>query len=451
MPPKAKTTRRSPAATPTLADPRHAGHVPSRHYDPTRTEHHHRKRNDFVPQPVAHDAPVTIIPVQLPGGVTGRITRHLTVATDGTPSQLTVWSKDAAIGTLKLALAHARAGGAPYGFAMDGGRFLAGWEPASGAIKVDGGRLDAPLGWRQGSYVTNGANSAPSRHGLGHLPVMGEGNEYGGRRYVEQAVRLMAEGAPDRAGLLRDLMNDLRRELPPPADLRRRMAWGGDGEELNVDRALRGDWETAYRRSVRSVRASSPTISLIVQPGGCYACDQIRCNYTPEEHLMWRAAAALAAAAVMEERGWRVAVYLGALLSNTNVHPAARREVAYPAPFPEFSSVASLAIDGALIEWKKPHEPVNLSMLAALCKQAVASQVSDLIGGTFAQGARDSGGYVFHPVRWEGGSLLRAAAPGAHVVPVAHDRTQALRVARELVLQAAYSHLIGAKAKAEAR
>jgi len=87
-------------------------------------------------------------------------------------------------------------------------------------------------------------------------------------------------------------------EVPAVGSIRRRWEWGQEGEELDADRALAGDWDMAYRRKVRQHRPGQVLITLAAQFGG-------RGNRTAAE-LFWSGAQLVAATDVLEAAGYKV-------------------------------------------------------------------------------------------------------------------------------------------------
>lgn len=120
---------------------------------------------------------------------------------------------------------------------------------------------------------------------------------YGGFTKTTDATDLMRHGWKDGA----DRLNDLRQELGevPTAKTRKRQPrWADDGHTLDVDRALAGQWDIAYRDSRRVWAAGPQVIELVGAFGGNAVQDA--------DALFWNGAASIVLADILENAGYSV-------------------------------------------------------------------------------------------------------------------------------------------------
>lgn len=102
------------------------------------------------------------------------------------------------------------------------------------------------------------------------------------------------EGAAQAAAMSQVLAG----EVPAVETIRRRWMWGSEGDSLDAERALAGDWDVAYQRSVRRVTAGHVITTIGAQFGG-------HAGRSAQE-LFWTGAQLVAAADVLEAAGYRV-------------------------------------------------------------------------------------------------------------------------------------------------
>jgi hypothetical protein len=121
---------------------------------------------------------------------------------------------------------------------------------------------------------------------------------YGGLRSVAHAGELLTSGWQEGAARLASIASDL---APPTAKSRKRVArWEAEGDDLHVERALRGDWDNAWRTTRRQWSPGPATVTLFTPVGGA--------SYLTSEHLFWRGAVALVVADLLESAGYSVEI-----------------------------------------------------------------------------------------------------------------------------------------------
>jgi hypothetical protein len=92
---------------------------------------------------------------------------------------------------------------------------------------------------------------------------------YGGIASKAEAAAVLSSGWEKGATKASKLRESLGVELPRAKSRRRRKVWGSEGASLNVDRALAGDWDNAYRSTVRELRDGQSTcVTLVAGWGG---------------------------------------------------------------------------------------------------------------------------------------------------------------------------------------
>lgn len=121
-------------------------------------------------------------------------------------------------------------------------------------------------------------------------------------RSSAEAERVMAQGWADGAARALALAPALRHDCPPPRSIRRRPTFGPDGYEMHIDRALNGDWETAWRTTTKVERTSgSGLVRLAASFGG-------NCDRSAEEMFM-SGLQMLVATDLLEASGYRVELH----------------------------------------------------------------------------------------------------------------------------------------------
>jgi len=119
---------------------------------------------------------------------------------------------------------------------------------------------------------------------------------YGGLRSLAAAESLLTDGWREGAERLARTANKI---APPTARSRRRKpVWSHDGDDLGVDRALTGAWDTAWRSSRRVWSAGPSHVTVYANFGGNAARDA--------DALFYSGAAALIVADRLEEAGYSV-------------------------------------------------------------------------------------------------------------------------------------------------
>lgn len=160
---------------------------------------------------------------------------------------------------------------------------------------------------------------------------------YGGVSEHEARQRLTTgwdEGATEVLALSRTLVNS----IPRPVNVRRRQRWMDVGSELNIDRALRGEWDTAWRGAKQTPAVSTQLVHILM-PWAFSAA-------VAYENIKWSGVVALAVMDALEGEGWQVD------LKMVNYAPDGYSH--------------SHLIGTTVIELKEAGEVVNLSSLAAV-------------------------------------------------------------------------------------
>jgi len=121
---------------------------------------------------------------------------------------------------------------------------------------------------------------------------------WGGFKHSREAGELLSKGWAAGYQRIRKLQSELAADLPSPTSRRRRSCWAEDGDSLDPDRAMAGQWDTAYRVAKRQWAPGSTSVDIAFVWGGDYQANA--------EELFWTGAATLAAAEVLEEAGYNV-------------------------------------------------------------------------------------------------------------------------------------------------
>jgi hypothetical protein len=120
----------------------------------------------------------------------------------------------------------------------------------------------------------------------------------GGITTTAQAQAILDKGWSEGAARLESLARDLE---PPQAKTRkRRVTHRDEGDELRIDRALSGEWDSAWRTSKREWSAGPSTVTVVCSWGG-------NCYVTSEE-LFWQGAAAAVISDTLEAAGYNVRI-----------------------------------------------------------------------------------------------------------------------------------------------
>lgn len=120
-----------------------------------------------------------------------------------------------------------------------------------------------------------------------------------GASSVEEASDRLLKGYPEGAAKLANVAQDLT-DLPQAKIRRRVLRWSDNGDDLNIDRAMRGDFDRAFRSSRRQYLSGPQTIEIFSNlcADSCYSADEV----------FWQGAAAAVLTDVLENAGYRVAL-----------------------------------------------------------------------------------------------------------------------------------------------
>lgn len=121
---------------------------------------------------------------------------------------------------------------------------------------------------------------------------------YGGLHGVADACALLASGWAEGAAKAAALAPSLTPLVKPVASVRKRLRWADDGSELNLDRALAGQWDNAWRNTERRQGNAPRILSL--------ACAFGASGMVSHESLFWNAAQMIVAADLLENAGYAV-------------------------------------------------------------------------------------------------------------------------------------------------
>ncbi len=121
---------------------------------------------------------------------------------------------------------------------------------------------------------------------------------YGGIETDEQARSILVDGWREGAERLTTIASEI---APPTVKTRRRVGtWRDDGAELGIDRALAGQWDSAWRDTRREWSNGPATIDLIAMFGG--SVDQ------SSESMFWNGATACVVSNVLESAGYATSI-----------------------------------------------------------------------------------------------------------------------------------------------
>ena len=173
-------------------------------------------------------------------------------------------------------------------------------------------------------------------------PTLDRGGKwFGGLKSTKHATDILLNGWEKGANKLSDMRKTLADSIPAPRAIRRRPQWRDDGHTLDVDRALSGQWDIAYRDSRRELGAGVQVLNLMGSFGG-------NCNRSAEE-LFWSGAAGVVLCDLLEEAGYQVnfsATFYSRARSNGSV----------------------LGVHRVLV--KEAGDPMRLDAVAAVCCHA---------------------------------------------------------------------------------
>jgi hypothetical protein len=89
-----------------------------------------------------------------------------------------------------------------------------------------------------------------------------------GGRTIQSSAAFVKAGWPEGGKRIKQLCANLADLLPTPKDRKRRIRWADDGDTLDPDRALAGQWDVAYRKASRRFMTGSTVINLYCAWGG---------------------------------------------------------------------------------------------------------------------------------------------------------------------------------------
>ena len=135
---------------------------------------------------------------------------------------------------------------------------------------------------------------------------------YGCITHSSDAEALVAKGWAEGAERIDALRRTLRSTVKPPLSRKRRQIWSDDGETLDADRALAGQWDTAFRTTKRAMVRAPAMVSILVNWGGNWS--------VAAEQLFWQGAQAVVLSDILEDAGYRTRITaVGAVDSYRNV------------------------------------------------------------------------------------------------------------------------------------
>jgi hypothetical protein len=121
---------------------------------------------------------------------------------------------------------------------------------------------------------------------------------YGGLSTLAEVKSLLDTGWGKGADKVRKLADELAAEIPAAQSRRRKPRWADDGHTLDVDRALAGQWDSAYRTSRREVTSGTSIVDVLVGWGGNAGCSA--------DELFWSGASMLVICDLLESAGYAV-------------------------------------------------------------------------------------------------------------------------------------------------
>lgn len=207
-----------------------------------------------------------------------------------------------------------------------------------------------------------------------------KGTEWYGGLTKAAAIKMMAGGWSEGVARVADLARDI---TPPEArTVRRKPRWADEGQDLSVDRALAGQWDSAWRDVSRVACRGLRSVSLFTMWGG-------HCGLTSDE-IFWVGATALVLADVLESAGYAVSLTASNLVIDGHY---------------------SHAINRTDIIVKRHEDPLVIDNVAAvMCHAGIFRSYgfAAMVRGTYNIG--ESYGYPRMP--WEPSHRERMAAAG---------------------------------------
>jgi hypothetical protein len=138
----------------------------------------------------------------------------------------------------------------------------------------------------------------------------GDDSWYGGITSWEGAKAIIDGGWGEGARRTTELSLELGGRIASFEGFRRRPKWGEQGEELDADRAMRGEWDNAWRDTVKKRVQGASNIVTLAAPFGGNA-------HQSAESLFWCGAQMIAVTDILESSGYQVEVIA---LANTRNH-----------------------------------------------------------------------------------------------------------------------------------
>jgi hypothetical protein len=131
---------------------------------------------------------------------------------------------------------------------------------------------------------------------LDHVAGIREG--FSGVKNRAEAERFLDEGWPHGARELATLAAEVEDSVPMAAQIRRKMRWSDDGDEIDLQRVYSGHLDSSWRDMTRSVRVQSRVLQVVTRWGENADASQKR--------LFWQGAAGAVLCDVLERAGYRV-------------------------------------------------------------------------------------------------------------------------------------------------
>lgn len=129
----------------------------------------------------------------------------------------------------------------------------------------------------------------------------GDSEWYGGIRSCKDAENILKAGWAEGAAKALRIKEKLEGNVPRAKSRRRKQIWSGEGESLDVDRALMGQWDSAWRSTRREmIDGSNTCVTLQAAWGG-------NCTRTSEE-LFWSGAVMLVLSDLLEMAGYSTGI-----------------------------------------------------------------------------------------------------------------------------------------------
>jgi hypothetical protein len=132
---------------------------------------------------------------------------------------------------------------------------------------------------------------------------MGDPAWYGGLHKWSEAVNIVMNGWPEGVAKATALSEQISSKLPEPESLRRRLAWGDDGDELDYDKFRSQGIDGAFRRTIQRVQKAPRTIKIV----GNYGMD----GGNSADAIAWNGAQLVALLDILERADYMTELVLG--------------------------------------------------------------------------------------------------------------------------------------------